>query len=221
MLIINKLYWYNNLGDWTPKLQPILQDTEYISKLFNYLHQEYNSTRVIPSINNLFKPFTLSEYSNLKVVILGVEPVIQSDGLAYSYEKETKVIIDQIEKTMYNGLNLLKEDDLSYLAEQGVLFLNVSITSTNRKKLNHLEPWSKFINQIFTVLNEYNSGLIFCLWGNYLKINYKDKINSNLHYILEYDKHPIECINSKDWNCNHFSEINEILIKNNTLKIEW
>lgn len=235
---INKLYWFEQLGDWAPKLKPVLTDSEYISKLFTYLANEMNRTQVFPAFNDIFKAFNMCQYKDLKVVIFGLQPTPflnnydntpLSNGLAYGNHLkpfnmcigEVEQITSCVEREMYNGLKFDTDNELTTWANQGVLLLNCALTSVREKKGLHLKPWEKFTKFVVQTINNTNSGIIFCLWGKEMQ-QLRPLINEDLHYVLVNELSPIDSLKQNiDWQCNHFKEVNKILKTNNNYEIKW
>jgi uracil-DNA glycosylase len=98
---------------------------------------------------------------------------------------------------------------LNSWAKQGVLLLNNSLTVEEDKPNSHSFMWSYFIKKVFEALNEYNAGIIFCLWGesNFIYEKYIGKS----HYILKFEAPSKATIKQRSWDCPHFTEINKIL----------
>ena len=64
-----------------------------------------------------------------------------------------------------------------------------------------------------------SNDIIFVLWGNEAKSLTKI-INTDKHYILEHT-HPSPLARKPFKDCNHFTEINNILSSNNKKIIDW
>jgi uracil-DNA glycosylase len=238
MRSIDRYYWEEQLGDWAQKLKPILTDTEYINKLFNYLKQESLRTQVYPAFDNIFNAFNYCAYKDLKIVIFGLQPTPfiapwnskpLSNGLAYGnhqmpmngFQHETNKVTMCIEQEIYGGLKIDTDNSMTTLAKQGILLLNCSLTSVADKKGLHLKPWEKFVKFVIQTINKNNSGIIFCLWGEDL-MQLEPLIDKKLHYVLTEKTSPTEAVrNDVDWHCTHFNDINKILKKNNNLIINW
>ena len=61
------------LGDWWPVLKPIF-DSQRFMALREALKTEYANSRCYPSPDNVFRAFQLTQFHDLKVVILGQDP---------------------------------------------------------------------------------------------------------------------------------------------------
>ena len=73
------------LGDWWPVLEPIFNSQKFMS-LREVLKQEYSSGHVYPSPGNVFRAFELTQFHDLRVVILGQDPYHYgiATGLAFA-----------------------------------------------------------------------------------------------------------------------------------------
>lgn len=151
------------------------------------------------------------------------------------------IIIDEIERDCYNGFEVNKDYDLTYLAKQGVLLLNSVLTTFKGVPDSHKDlGWEIFIRKIIdSQLNE-PSPKVFMLWGkeaqdflynsDYVR-KHDDKYNGHLilnSYHPAYDLHKRDVMGQVVVRypdgfsgCKHFSKANEFLIKNNLTSIEW
>ena len=75
----------NKLGDWWPVLKPIF-DSQKFMVLRDALKQEYTSGTCYPSQDNVFRAFELTQFHDLRVVILGQDPYHNgiATGLAFA-----------------------------------------------------------------------------------------------------------------------------------------
>jgi len=234
-LVLDKMYWYGQLADWTPRLKPIIK-TPYMVKLINFLLQEYEKEEVHPTFNKIFRAFDLSSFEKLRVVILGLEPSTLTaaggpiaNGVAYSNDIDSPNPfggpIDKIsvcvEQKLYKGLNLDFNPNLKGWMNQGVLLLNVCPTAVKGKPMSHERPWKKFISYVFELINKEHDGIIFCLWGKELE-HYRDLIDEKKHIVLVNETSPRDAVKRGDnWQCDHFGQINKILLNNKQPKIKW
>ena len=101
-----------------------------------------------------------------------------------------------------------------------MILLNTALTTTEGSPDSHLSLWRPFTIEVLKALSEYNSGVIYCLWGSKAK-EFKKYINPKFNYILENIHPAAASYNNMIWECNHFVEINKILKQNNNLEIIW
>lgn len=228
----------DNLGDWYIKFKPYLESKKF-EFIFHTLMEIKGIKRIVPEKKNLFNAFKLCQLNNLKVCILGQDPYPQiinripvAHGLSFSSNVESfkpkslENIFKELEDDLYDGFDLntsIRSVNLEDWAKQGVLLLNTSLTTFEGEMGAHLGIWDSFIEEVFKVINENSSGIIFVLWGGHAK-KYKSKIDLNLHYVLESGHPSPLSANKGHWFGNkHFSKINEIIEKNNgtDFKIKW
>lgn len=111
--------------------------------------------KILPPSTETYRAFQMVPPAKVRLVIINVEPYLQvgeADGLAFSC-KEMEEVHTHLEKLfkpiakeyMLDYDKYYKEQDLSYLAEQGVLLLNRALTSVENKPKAHLKLWSEFI----------------------------------------------------------------------------
>jgi len=221
---------------WLTKLLPIFRKNEDI---FNHLSERKKKIKIVPEQKDMFNAFKYTPFDNVRVCILGMAPYFQlingkpeAHGLAFSYRKTEEidfhvpkslaVIRNEIETDVYDGEVIGFDPNLERWAKQGVFLLNTALTTEVGDKEAHMKLWEPFTAEVLKILNEQSAGIIFCLWGSYAK-KYKHMINES-HYILEADHPAVELYPGsagKFYGCRHFSQINEILMKNNKEKIEW
>jgi uracil-DNA glycosylase len=109
--------------------------------------------------------------------------------------------------------------DLTNWVKQGVLLLNKTLTVFEKKSNSHKKIWKGFVNDVIKYINNNSEGVIFVLWGNDAK-SLKKYIDVDKHFILEHT-HPSPLARKSFTECNHFTEINNILNKNNKTPIDW
>lgn len=219
------------LGDqWYPKLKSEF-DKDYMRNLSLTLARLYSQTRVFPSKGNIFNAFKLCGYDDVKVVILGQDPY-HTPGVAHglsfsSLEKKTppslQNIFKEIRDELYSGEeidNLFKTNDLTNWAKQGVFLLNTILTVEEGKPLSHGKlGWIKFTIEVIRKLNNKENPIVFVLWGEKAK-NYKYLITNPNHLILE-SAHPSPFSCTGFFGNGHFKKINEFMLKEYNINMEW
>lgn len=222
----------DNFGEsWFNKLKDYLLSEEF-NELGKSIALERKSKAIYPSSDKVFRCFRETPFNNVKIVILALDPYHDgsADGLAFSNSGKNllnskmspslSIIYDTIERTVYKGLMLDKDPSLERWAKQGVLLLNSALTVEKGIPKSHLVKWKPFTKQVFKALNDYNTGVIYCLWGKDAQ-EFEKYINPKFNYILKCP-HPVSAAYNKTiWDCSHFNEINKILKDNNNDKIIW
>ncbi|HKM30217.1 MAG TPA: uracil-DNA glycosylase [Bacilli bacterium] len=209
----------------------LLQDEftkEYYQKLRHFLVNEYNNNIIYPAMNDLFNALKLTDYKDVKAVILGQDPyhgIGQAHGLSFSVPQGTVIppSLKNIYKEINNDLGIEMENsgDLTCWAKEGVLLLNTVLTVRANQANSHKgKGWETFTDRIIELLNEREEPIVFILWGNNAKAKI-DKI-SNPHHLILTAPHPSPLsAYAGFFGCQHFSQTNVFLNKNKITKINW
>lgn len=111
--------------------------------------------------------------------------------------------------------------DIVSWAEQGVLMLNTALTVEHGRAGSHNKLWEPFTKEVFKVLSEHSTGIIYLLWGKEAQA-YEELIGPN-NYVLKA-AHPVSAVyRGNVWDCNHFIDTNAILNSNfgKEAEINW
>lgn len=178
-------------GDWMRVI-----DKGELNKVMSKLKSMNNYT---PSIDRIFKAFKVCNYNDLKIVMLGYDPYPQkgiATGLLFGNNKEVK------EEDLSPSLKIVKEaavdfeiphnsiifdQTLESWAKQGILMINSALTTEIGKTGSHTMLWRGFISKLIRNISEYNTGIIYVLFGEQAK-TFKPYIGKN-NIVLE-EKHP-------------------------------
>lgn len=192
----------------------------------------YNNQIIFPDIKNIFKCFDYFELEDTKIVIVGQDPyhgVNQATGLCFGINNNTKIppSLKNIAKELKNDLNIeLKDYTLENWAKQGILLLNSSLTVAQAKPGSHIKKWNNFTTFIIDELNKLNTPIIFVAWGSFAHNKLKD-INLEKHKLI-VSSHPSPLSVYKQYKSypafnesKPFSKINNLLLENNKIKINW
>jgi len=217
------------LGSWNKVLKDVIENSYVVNNL-NIINVRYKYNRPMhPSQVDVFNAFKYCPYDKLSVVILGQDPYHDSNatGLAFANPADTnklspslQVIKDTVIRTVYKGSDYNFDPTLISWARQGVLLLNVALTSEGDKPLTNIKYWQDFTEGVLRKLSEINSGIIYCLWGKYAD-SFSIFINSNSNTILRYNHPAYSIYQGIPWECNHFIKINEYLKNFNNKTIIW
>ena len=200
---------------------------DYFKKLINYIDDEYLNEIIYPSKENIFNAFNLTDYNNVKVVILGQDPYHgegEAMGLSFSVPNDIKrpPSLRNIFKELESDLGIIREEnDLTKWAKEGVLLLNAILTVKKDTPLYHKDKgWEVFTDNVIRLLNDYERPLVFILWGNYARSK-KSLITNPKHFVIE-SAHPSPLSASRGFfGSKPFSKTNEFLEKNNMKGIDW
>ena len=180
-------------GDWIK----IIDRTE-LHKVISILDKEYSKYTVFPYKKDVFKAFKLCPLSNLKIVIIGLDPYPdlynnkpRATGLAFANNSEIS------EEKWSPSLRILKnsvidleiphncctfDPTLESWAKQGILLLNSALTCRENNIGSHIGIWRPFITKLLTKLSEYHTGIVYMLFGNTAK-SFEKYIGTN-NFIL-------------------------------------
>ncbi|MEO8796193.1 MAG: uracil-DNA glycosylase [Daejeonella sp.] len=220
-------------GELDKSWKDVLMDelnSENMQQLLNFLKNEQEKGVLIyPQSDKIFNAFNHTPFNKVKIVILGQDPYHgknQAHGLSFSVQDGTppppslKNIFKEL-KNEYPDYREPKNGDLTSWADQGVLLLNSVLTVEMSKAGSHQKKgWEIFTNSVISQLSEKGNGIVFMLWGNYAKKK-AALIDQNKHFILTAaHPSPLSAYNGF-FGCNHFTEANQILQKENMGEINW
>lgn len=201
---------------------------DYFKNLKIFLLEEYEKYKVYPKKSDLFKCFELTDFKDVKVVILGQDPYHQPNqahGLCFSVNKGIKTprSLENIYKELHADLNCFipNHGNLEKWAKQGVLLLNTIMSVRDSSPMSHSNKgWEIFTDRVIKELNEDNNPKVFLLWGKPSRSK-KELITNDKHLILECaHPSPFSAYNGF-FGCKHFSKANMFLEENNRGKIDW
>ena len=174
----------------------------------------------------MFKAYHLTEYENVKCVIIGQDPYHTkgyANGLCFSVPNNVKISpsLANIFKELESDLGIKRKNtDLSDWAMEGVLLLNASLTVVEGLPSSHMKEWEEFTNKTIEYLEKNNNVIVYILWGNYARSK-KSLITNKNHYIIE-SSHPSPLGAHKGFfGSKPFSKCNQILKENNIEEIKW
>lgn len=227
------------LGSWAGYFKPFIE-SEKFDKIFDKLQADSSRGKIIcPASRDTFRAFKECEYDNLKCILMGMSPYHQvnngiytADGLMMSCSNTGKLqpsldlFYDALEKELNGGLNLnmIKDPDLSYLAQQGVLLINSSLTAEKGKPESHKDLWVDFIKFLFEdIINLYQRGLPIVFLGKQAQ-RFSTLPVPFHHYVFEVSHPASAAYKDTKWDSEGvFTKINTILEQNNgpEFKIKW
>lgn len=199
----------------------------YFQKLTSFLKEERAKKEIYPAGGLVLNSFKLCPYYDLKVVMIGNEPLCDGFdmGLAFS-SLGSKVppiqdnIRTEIVDTIYHEFVRLGKPfpgwgtaNLSQWATQGVLLLNSILTVAQGTPGSHRGiGWETFTIEVLRWLSEFHpKRLVFILWGDNIS-RYSRFIDQERHLVLKAPK-----VNGSK--C--FSQANKFLLKEYNMQIGW
>ena len=184
---------------------------------------------IYPPADEVFSAFGLTDFAQVKVVILGQDPYHgpeQAHGLAFSVRQGVK--IPPSLRNMYKelstdiqGFEIPNHGDLHAWAEQGVLLLNTVLTVEAGQAHSHAKwGWERFTDKVVDVINQHRQNVVFLLWGSHAQKK-GAMIDRTRHLVLE-TVHPSPLSAHRGFlGCQHFSQTNQYLQHTKQTPIHW
>lgn len=204
------------------------KELDYYKSLHEKVMEEYQKYTVYPPYHLIYNAFKLTPFDQVKVVIVGQDPYHefnQATGLAFSVNKGVALppSLQNIYKELENEYNVKinQDGDLSYLAKQGVLLLNRTLTVREHEANSHQSfGYDILLNHVIEALNKDDKPKVFILWGSFAR-SLKSMITNPNHLILQ-SSHPSPLSAYRGFfGNNHFIKTNEFLKSHNLEEIRW
>ena len=212
---------------WQQALQTEF-DKPYFEQLVQFVKHEYATQTIFPPARQIFNAFDSCPLDDVRVVILGQDPyhgVGQAHGLCFSVNDGVafppsllnicKEMADDMGKPMPASGNL------QYLANQGVLLLNATLTVRSGMAGSHQgKGWETFTDAVIKAISDSKQNVVFLLWGAYAGGKSKF-IDATKHLILKAP-HPSPLSSYRGFfGCKHFSQANTYLQQHGLIPIRW
>lgn len=210
-----------------------------VIKLVNGLSDNKLDT-ITPPPPLLFNAFRECKFNNIKCVIIGQDPYPKKGdavGMSFSAPKTNKIPASL--KKIYECLieageieEMPTHPDLTNWAKQGVLLLNMSLTTAVGTSKAHSSYWKAYIMKMITELSrsvkDTGRHLIWMLWGGDAQsLAAAIKIGDANSIVLEWG-HPSPLNNANKTDnpsnfkyCDHFHKTNMELVKSGFSSINW
>lgn len=203
---------------------------DYFQQILHYVQQERAAGKTIyPPQAEVFSAFALTEFGDVKVVILGQDPYHgpnQAHGLSFSVKPPVpappslvniyKELAQDIE-----GFQIPPHGCLVEWAKQGVLLLNTVLTVEQGRAHSHANiGWERFTDKVIEQLNQHRENLVFLLWGSHAQKK-GQFIDRSRHLVLT-SVHPSPLSAHRGFfGCKHFSQTNRYLAEKGLGEINW
>lgn len=213
--------WKEALGD--------VFETETFLNLSKFVRDEYTTKKVFPNPKDIFKAFSLTPFSKVRVVILGQDPYHddgQACGLSFSVPEGVTVppSLKNIYKEIERDIGVKKDftnGNLTNWSEQGVLLLNAILTVVAHTPASHRDKgWEVFTDMVIKTVSDRHEHVVFLLWGKYAQSK-KALIDTSKHCVLEAPHPSPFSAHTGFFGCKHFTKCNEYLKKCGKGEIEW
>lgn len=219
---------------WHSKMQPFIE-SEQCDEIYKHLKERSGKGhKIAPSSTNVFRCFKETPLNEVNCVLMGMapyhtlyngEPV--ADGLLMGcsitgrLQPSLEKFYEAIEKEMYDGLSLhtKRNPDVSYLAHQGILMWNASMTTEINKAGSHLQLWEPFTKYVIEEILSY-TGVPFVFLGKDAAKFERYLAPFTWSFVLT---HPaFAARSSADWDTQGvFKKVTKIVKGNNNIDINW
>ena len=190
----------------------------YYKNLREFLKKEYREKIIYPDKYDVLNFLKICSYSDTKLVILGQDPYHNgaAHGLCFSCKEGSP--IPQSLKNIFQEMDddcgkKIRNGNLQYLAEQGVLLMNSVLTVEKSLPNSHKGMgWEILTDKIIELLNQKTSPVVFLLWGRYAQE--KKVLIKNPQHLVLCAPHPSPLsAHYGFFGCKHFSQTNKFLEK--------
>ena len=205
-----------------------------LNLIIKKISTDINGSELCPDIFNIFRCFRM-EFKNTKIVIIGQDPYHTrgvATGLAFSCNKTIQPSIKKIHKVLVKNKlakNVkLQTGNLDMWKDQGVLLLNMSLTTLVGMPGHHNNIWKDYVHTIIDRLNilanNSDMSLIYILWGKRAQV-VKENCSKKTKHIFLKCSHPASYLKktSKDNFLKNtlFIKVNEIMECRGKTPINW
>jgi uracil-DNA glycosylase len=197
--------------------------------------QERKYGHYYPLKKDIFAAFNNTPLGSVKVIIFGQDPyhqtinvngnpVPRAVGMSFSVRREDSIpsslqnIYTELTNTV-RGFSPPDHGDLREWARQGVLLLNTCLTVRPGQPDSHGDIWHGFIKKVIAAISAVNPYCIALLWGrNAQKL--RDILGDR--FIVLEAAHPSGFSARRGFfGCNHFNLVNEHLVRQGKVGINW
>lgn len=207
-----------------------IEGKPYFLSLQSFWDEVYQKETVYPPRNLVSNAFRMCPLNKTKVVLLGQDPYHepgQAMGLSFSVPRGVMLppSLKNIYKEIENDLGIYmnnNDGDLTYLAKQGVLLLNVNLTVRAHEALSHQkQEYLDLTHDVLSCLNEDDRPMVFLLLGGFAK-SFRPLLTNPKHLILTAaHTSPLSANRGGFFNTHLFSRCNEYLSQNGLEPIRW
>jgi uracil-DNA glycosylase len=207
---------------WQEVLAPVTQGEawENLRVFIDQLPED----EVYPPRDRIFYALDRVPLDEVKVVVLGQDPYHgagQAMGLAFSVSEgiTTPPSLRNIRKHLEGDFDGTVPNDLTYLADQGVLLLNTCLTVSAGQANSHAKKgWEEVTDAIIKAVAERCPAVVFLMWGGKAKAK---KCLIGDHPAI-YTSHPSPlAAHISFFKKNQFVAANEILVELGCEPIQW
>jgi len=213
---------------WTDLLKEQKQSHHFQSVMQHVATRRQQGVTVYPPEDKVFEAFRLTDFDDIRVVILGQDPYHgagQAHGLCFSVAKNIplppslKNIYKELESDL--GIKPASHGFLEAWSNQGVFLLNTVLTVEAGNANSHRgQGWEEFTDQVIQIISDHAQHVVFLLWGSPAQKKIA-LIDQNKHTILK-TVHPSPLSAYRGFlGCQHFSKANAALKQHNQKPVDW
>ena len=213
-------------NSWDLVLHDEMQKS-YFKYIRDYIKEERLSKTIYPPAQDLFNAFKLTDFKDIKVVILGQDPYHgekEAMGLSFSVRRgvRTPPSLRNIFKELNDDMGVQRDNtDLSDWARQGVFLLNTVLTVEKDKANSHKDiGWEIFTDYVIKQINDKLNSVVFILWGRQARDKKRIITNPNNYIIESAHPSPLSAYNGF-FGSKPFSKTNNYLKSKNKEEIKW
>ena len=214
-------------NNWDQALA-LIWNSPGFKKFYQSILDLYTKKTIFPAKENIFNALKLTDYNDVKVVIIGQDPyhgIGEAHGLSFSVLDGVKIppSLQNIYKELEDDLHIKPKasGNLTGWAKQGVLLLNAVLTVEKDKASSHKGlGWELFTDYIIKKLNTKEDPIVFILWGNFAKEKKKYITNPKHLVITSAHPSPFSAYNGF-FGSKPFSKTNQFLKENKKEPIDW
>ena len=199
----------------------------YFKYIRDYIKEERLSKTIYPPAQDLFNAFKLTDFKDIKVVILGQDPYHgekEAMGLSFSVRRgvRTPPSLKNIFKELNDDIGVQRENtDLSDWARQGVFLLNTVLTVEKDKANSHKDIVGEILTEEgIKQINDKLNNVVFILWGRQARDKKRIITNPNNYIIESAHPSPLSAYNGF-FGSKPFSKTNNYLKSKNKEEIKW
>lgn len=217
------------MTSWTDVLGAEKQ-APYFQQIMSFVEQQRHAGKVVyPPQADVFNAFKLTDFEDVRVVILGQDPYHgpnQAHGLCFSVQHGVKTppslvnIYKELAQDI-EGFTIPQHGNLLSWAQQGVLLLNTVLTVEQAQAHSHSKiGWETFTDNVIKRISEHLEGVVFLLWGSHAQKK-GAVIDVGKHHILKAP-HPSPLSAHRGFlGCKHFSQTNILLAQQAKPTVDW
>jgi uracil-DNA glycosylase len=219
--------------DWANELEKKGFDSAKLRHKLDRLYDAAHSGAVLPPRNLVFRAFTLTPLSAVKVVIVGMDPYPKSgraDGLAFSVKPGRSIphslgrVFANLSADTAARFVTPSQGDLTAWASQGVLLLNAALTVCEGIPGSHQRDWASFTQAALEIVNESAQPTVFLMWGDHANaLADAVPIDESKHLVIRstHPRREESSVYPRFASTRPFSQANRFLFSRGRREVDW